>query len=281
MPSRNMTTATASASTPMMRVGRPTVEPRAPRAAPRIPKPMIRPALNANCGRMRVVNAGSADPVAPTAAACEAEKPRTRPPTIAMQVETPAVSPRARTSSRPPREGFTRPAATSTSPAVRATQASATRTREATATVIQVDALRLIQDAASGSYPAERIADSRLSRGGRAPPATTAVPRRAETSTDSTPGSRSRAAPTRFSQASHVIPPTAMVLRCQLSGALSSPTSTSPVRSHCAPGPLDRLTRHRAQAAPGVLPSSRPAIVPAAGWVDLGTVVGPGFTRTC
>ena len=214
-----MTTATARARVPISRVGRPTAAPTAPSAVPSTPNPRIRPMLNATWGRIRVANDGRAVPRASSAAAWAAEKPRTSPPTMAMHVETPAVRPRTSTSSRPPRDGLARAPATSARPMVLASQASATTASPLRATVSHVAASVVTHAGAAGSYPAERIAASNSSRDGGRAPVTTAVPFRAETSTDSTPGIRSSARPTRRSHASHVIPLTGIVRRCCSRGA--------------------------------------------------------------
>ena len=125
---------------------------------------------------------------------------------MAMHVETPAVRPRTSTSSSPRWTGWLSAPATSASPVVLASQANATTASPLTATVSHVAASAVSQDRGAGSYPAERIAAATSSRGGSCAPATSAVPRRAETSTDSTPGIRSSARPTLRSHASHVIP---------------------------------------------------------------------------
>ena len=216
-PRRNITTATARASAPIRRVGMPTADPMDPRTAPSTPNPTIRPALNATCGRMRVTNDGSAWPSRVRAAAWDAENPRTRPPTMAMHVENPAVRPNTSTSRIPPREGLARSPNRSPSPRNVAARMTIPMASQLRATVIQVDASVVSQDGVPGSYPADRIAASIRTVGGRGVPATTAVPRRADTSTDSTPGIRSRARATRFSQASQVIPTTGIVRRCNAS----------------------------------------------------------------
>ena len=232
-PRRNITTATASASAPIIRVGRPTTEPRDPNAAPSTPNPTIRPTLNATCGRIRVTNDASGWPSRVRAAACDAENPRTKPPTIAMHVENPAVRPRTSTSRSPPRDGLARSPTRPPTPRVPARKTTATMASPLRATVIHVDASLVSHAGVPGSYPAERIAASTRSVGGSGAPRSTAVPRRADTSTDSTPGIRSRARPTRFSQASQVIPTTGTVRRCNSSE--SARVLTLPVRRVRAP----------------------------------------------
>ncbi len=139
MPSRNMTTATASTSSPVTRVGRLIVEPMAPSSAPSTPKPTMRPALKASCGRIRVAKGSAVSPRAARLAACDAEKPSTRPPTMAMQVEMPAVSPSTSTSARPPRDGSESPEVRSAGPSTEIATATAATATAAPSTVRHTD----------------------------------------------------------------------------------------------------------------------------------------------
>ena len=150
-PSRNITTATARTSTAVTRVGRLIVDPIAPSRAPRTANPATRPALKASWGRIRVTNGGAVSPRAASVAACAAEKPSTRPPTIAMHVDTPAVRPRTRTRSSPPRPGSDSPEVRSAGP-MRSTSSTTETTATAAAnTVVQSARSRLSHGAATGS----------------------------------------------------------------------------------------------------------------------------------
>ena len=71
-----------------------TLAPTAPSAAPGRRSPAIRPAMKASAGRICATSRLSVAPAAARLAWNDADNARTRPPTSAMQVDTPAASPR-------------------------------------------------------------------------------------------------------------------------------------------------------------------------------------------
>ncbi len=112
---------------------------------------MIRPTLKASWGRIRVANGSPVSPRAASAAACEAENPSTSPPTMAMQVEMPAVRPRTSTKSRPPRPGSDSPEVRSARPVPDASTTSTPIATAATTTVRHTDGSRVSQGVVPGS----------------------------------------------------------------------------------------------------------------------------------